>query len=218
MSKKTFNALIARGFDSETANHLTSAGHTLNTLKNLDEHGLRVLNISEELIRVILREPRPPIPVETLNKVLYNSRMTCCVCRDISQGIIIHHIHELSDSRSHAEDNLVVFDTEKNQVLDFIKISPNSKNKNDYVDSLSLAFYQDYLLSINRSNYELVVIDRNTLQHLVSVPLGGTGNGPRHICLHHDQAYISHSEYAGIISVDLHKLLELLPQPHSKMD
>lgn len=34
--------------------------------------------------------------------------MTCCVCRDRSQGIIVHHIDEFSDSRSHAEDNLVV--------------------------------------------------------------------------------------------------------------
>ena len=112
--------------------------------------------------------------------------------------------------------NIYIFDTEKKQIVDFIKASPNSKNKNDHVDSLSLAFYQDYLLSINRSNYELAVIDRNTLQHFVAVPLGGTGNGPRHIYVLDDQAYISHSEYAGIIHIDLPRLLKLIPQQDLK--
>lgn len=104
----TVNALIARGFDSETANRLKLAGYTLNSLKILDENELRSLNIREELIDKILREKRPPIPQETLNKVLFESRWTCCVCRNKKKGIIVHHIHEYSESRSHAEDNLVV--------------------------------------------------------------------------------------------------------------
>src|ERR671932_784582 len=103
MGTRTLNALMKRGFDSETAHRLEKAGYTVNSLKSLDEHKLRKLNITEELIQTILRESRPPIPSETLNKVLYENRMTCCVCRDRSQGIIVHHIHEFSDSRSHAE-------------------------------------------------------------------------------------------------------------------
>ncbi len=99
---------MARGFDSETANRLEQAGHTVNSLKTSDVNKLRSLNIREELIDIILREKRPPIPPETLNKILFESRMTCCVCRDRRQGIIVHHIHEYSDSHSHAEDNLVV--------------------------------------------------------------------------------------------------------------
>jgi len=108
MGKKTINALRKRGFDSETANRLEEAGHTVNSLKASDVNELRSLNIREELIDIILREKRPPIPPKTLSKVLIESKMTCCVCRDPSQGIIVHHIHEYSDSRSHAEDNLVV--------------------------------------------------------------------------------------------------------------
>lgn len=558
MGKRTYNALMARGFDSETANRLDSARHTINSLKLRSADELAALNISEKLIRTISVESRPPIPSEILNKVLYQSRMTCCVCRDKSQGIIVHHIHEYSDSRSHAEDNLVVlclnhhgeahtkralqlnltaarlralkkrwlesvkqfdvreaasadggysyqdmmqisaairhsistrenlntpkfsfkieelpdgrtsrvltkedsdkivweliqfpvsvggystqsvatndqliisnfgsncllfykfedkqftplnldsheagdlallserkrsrgspvirryppgdmiiagaklfvgqvfsefvvvidlrsreiikripvggegkfayshkhdrvyfasntanaffvidpttykfetvpypepslnagaafchpdsglaylglhrtskrdrsrrpgevpseansfisiydpskgkyvsqvelavngedklercwttsmmyassedllyigmlgsptniylFDTGKNQVSDFIRSPPNGRNKNDYADSLSLAFYKHYLFSVNRSNYELAVIDRITLQHLTSIPLGGTSNGPNHICVHEDRAYISHSEYDGLIAVNL---------------
>lgn len=108
MAQKTFNALTRRGFDSETANRLDQAGHTLNSLKTLKENALRLLNIREELIDIILREKRPPIPSKTMNKVLFESRYTCYVCRNKSRGIIVHHIHEYSDSRSHDEDNLVV--------------------------------------------------------------------------------------------------------------
>lgn len=99
---------MQRGCDSETANRLDQAGYTLNDLKTLKENELRSLNIREELIDIILGEKRPPIPSETMNKVLFESRYTCCVCRDRSGGIIVHHIHKYSESRSHAEDNLVV--------------------------------------------------------------------------------------------------------------
>ena len=108
MGKRTFDALLRRSFDSETANCLASAGYTLNSLKSFGESELRTLNIPEELLQSLLQESRPPIPPATLNKVLYESRMTCCVCRDRSQGIIVHHICEFSNSRSHAEENLVV--------------------------------------------------------------------------------------------------------------
>ena len=106
----TVNALMARGFDSETANRLKQAGYTLNSLKLLDENELRSLHIREELIDIILRKKRPPIPPETLKKVLYESGMTCCMCRykNQGQGVIVHHIEEYSVSRNHAEDNLVV--------------------------------------------------------------------------------------------------------------
>jgi len=110
MGQKTFNALMERGFDSETANRLEKAGYTLSSLKTLDENELGCLKIRPELIDKILREKRPPIPPETLNKVLYESGMTCCMCRyeNQGQGVIVHHIEEYSVSRNHAEDNLVV--------------------------------------------------------------------------------------------------------------
>lgn len=108
MSQRTLIALVRRGFDLETASRLASTGHTLKLLKSLDESALRALDISEDMVSAIFREPRPPIPLETLGKVLYESRMTCCVCRDRNRGVIVHHIHEFSDTRSHDESNLVV--------------------------------------------------------------------------------------------------------------
>jgi len=108
MGKNTVKALMRHGFDSETAKRLDQDRYTLNKLKRLDENKLRCLKIPEELIDRLLREKRPPIPSETLNKVLYESGMICCVCRDKNQGVIVHHIEEFRDSRSHAEDNLVI--------------------------------------------------------------------------------------------------------------
>src|SRR4028119_626105 len=108
MGLKTFNALMERGFDSETANRLEKAGYTLSSLTTLDDNKLIFLNISEELIDIIRDEKRPAIASETMNKLLLESRYTCCVCRDRSGGIIVHHIEKYSESHSHDEDNLVV--------------------------------------------------------------------------------------------------------------
>jgi hypothetical protein len=108
MNKRTFMALVTRGFDSDTAYRLTSENHTLQSLKSLNKTELRSLGISEELIQVILQEIRPPIPPKILNEILYESRWTCCICRDRKQGIIVHHIHEFRDSCSHEKKNLVV--------------------------------------------------------------------------------------------------------------
>lgn len=108
MGQPTLNALMERGFDSETANRLDKAGHTLSSLTILKEEELHDLNIKEEYIEIILRGKRPPIPSQTMNKLLFESGYTCCVCRHRSGGIIVHHIRKYSESRSHAEDNLVV--------------------------------------------------------------------------------------------------------------
>jgi hypothetical protein len=107
MGKNTRDALIARGFDSEIATNLDNGGYTLKSLKNMSVDDLRTLSIPEEQIQVILNESRPPIPLGTLIKVLQESCWTCCICRTGS-GVIVHHIDEYSNSRSHAEENLVV--------------------------------------------------------------------------------------------------------------
>ena len=58
MGQKTFNALMERGFDSETANRLEKAGYTLSSLTTLDDNKLIALSISEELIDIIRDERR----------------------------------------------------------------------------------------------------------------------------------------------------------------
>jgi len=108
MGEKTFNALMERGFDSETANCLEKAGYTLSSLTSLDDNELLSLNISEELIDIIRKGKRPPIPSETMNKLLFKSGWACFVCGKTSGGIIVHHIEKYSESHSHDEDNLIV--------------------------------------------------------------------------------------------------------------
>lgn len=108
MGQPTLNALMERGFDSETANRLEKGGYTLSSLTTLDEKTLSSLNISEELLDIIRKGKRPPIPSETMNKLLFESGWACCVCGKTSGGIIVHHIEKYSESHSHDEDNLVV--------------------------------------------------------------------------------------------------------------
>lgn len=104
----TVNALMQRGINSDLAKQLSLQGYTLGKLKLTSKEDLLKLNIPESIIDAIFKEARPPIPEETLRKLLYDSRYTCCICRDNSKSIIVHHIVPWEDSRSHDESNLVV--------------------------------------------------------------------------------------------------------------
>lgn len=104
----TEKALIARGFDSGLAARLRQAGQTLNKLKQGEDSALTSLGLSREQIRIVRQEPRPPIPQEDLAKVLFANRWVCCVCRDATRPIVVHHIREWALSRDHSTSNLAV--------------------------------------------------------------------------------------------------------------
>jgi hypothetical protein len=108
MSTTTFNALLARDIDSAKANQLISAGHNLTSLKKLKDDELKKLGLSGTTIEILQKESRPPIPTDTVIDLLYKARQTCCVCRDNTKSVIIHHINEWHESKDHSEDNLVV--------------------------------------------------------------------------------------------------------------
>lgn len=108
MSKRTENALLARGFDSYLASRLANSGITLTSLKSMNPDQLSGLGLSEHEITIINSEPRPPIPEKILLSVLYKNRRTCCVCRELGKSIIVHHITEWSISRDHSENNLSI--------------------------------------------------------------------------------------------------------------
>lgn len=103
----TERALIKRGFASALAKRLASAGHSVAKLTTLDDDKLAELGISSEQ-RKALRKGRPPIPDAVADGLLYRSKHTCCVCRDSSRGVVIHHMRPWAASRSHDEANLVV--------------------------------------------------------------------------------------------------------------
>lgn len=107
----TEKALMARGFDSETAARLRCAGQTLAKLKLSSENALSALGLNAEQIAAIYGGTRPAIPQEDLVKVLFANRWVCCVCRDPQRPIIVHHINEWSTSRDHSTPNLAVLCT-----------------------------------------------------------------------------------------------------------
>jgi len=107
MSVRTVNALVARGLDSATSHELVRRGYTLASLRQLSADQLKTLGLDQSQVAALSTPARPPIPEATLTSVLFRSRWTCCVCRDSTRGIIIHHIMEWSQCRSHEEDNLV---------------------------------------------------------------------------------------------------------------
>lgn len=108
MGKNTEKALLARGADSNTANTIAAKGHTLQSLKQLPVDELTKLGLTKDIAHAISSEPRPPIPDSTLHSLLIKSKRTCCVCRDPTKPIIIHHIEEWAVSKSHDESNLIV--------------------------------------------------------------------------------------------------------------
>ncbi|KQT25933.1 hypothetical protein ASG22_04340 [Chryseobacterium sp. Leaf405] len=108
MNNRSFNTLLSRGFDSNLAKQLLENGYNLTKLKNLDKDSLLKINIPEKIISNILKEDRPPIPTKTIVKLLYDSKRTCCICRNNNKSIIIHHIKEWHYRKDHSEENLVV--------------------------------------------------------------------------------------------------------------
>jgi hypothetical protein len=99
--------MLARGVPSDIADELARAGYTLNALRSKTVPQLVSLNIPEQVAGKILSE-RPPIPPATLMKLLFNNKWACCICRDHSQPVVVHHIDHWVDSRSHEASNLVV--------------------------------------------------------------------------------------------------------------
>lgn len=90
------------------------------------------------------------------------------------------------------------------EVLHDLRFQPNFRNKHfPWVDPLSQALYRDRLLSVNRNNRELVVLDKRTGRVEHSVYLGEAPNGPHSVVVNGDTAIISYPERQGLIFLDL---------------
>ena len=90
------------------------------------------------------------------------------------------------------------------QILDNFRFAPNDKNSIfRWVDPLSQTIYHDRLLSVNRNNRELAVLDKRNGHIQRSVYLGEAPNGPHSIVVVDDVAIISYPERGGLIFHDL---------------
>ncbi len=99
-------------------------------------------------------------------------------------------------------------DTNENIIKGNIAFKPNSSNTYfPWVNPNAQATYKKYLLTVNQSNHEMSVINRQTKQQVLSVFLGAAPNGPTDIAVVDDTAIISYPEKNGLIYVDLTEAL-----------
>ena len=90
------------------------------------------------------------------------------------------------------------------EILGNLRFSPNSRNKDfRWVDPLSQALYRNKLLSVNRNNRELVMLDKLTGRIEHSVYLGEAPNGPHSVAVFDDMAIISYPERGGLTFYNL---------------
>ncbi len=98
-------------------------------------------------------------------------------------------------------------DAEKNQIIGNIAFQPNEHNKYfSWVDPLAQALYKDLLLSVNRNNYELAVVNLQTGRQVKTIYLGEAPNGPRDIVVTDKEAIISYPEKNGLLFIELSHL------------
>lgn len=88
-----------------------------------------------------------------------------------------------------------------------IRFTPNpALTSFNWVDPLSQAIGNNYLLSVNRNNCELVILDRDTLELRHKVFLGSYPNGPSDVVLWDEFAIVSYPHRNGLIFVSLDTL------------
>src|SRR4051812_33936070 len=105
--KRSLAALIARGVDTKTAEHLVNDGYTLAKLQEMTERGLKDSGLTQVQREALRAGSRPPIPEATTIRTLYASRWRCCVCR-LEKPAILHHIKPWHESHDHSPENLAV--------------------------------------------------------------------------------------------------------------
>lgn len=95
-------------------------------------------------------------------------------------------------------------DTVTNQIIENMAFQPNEHNKHfTWVDPLAQVLHNDLLLSVNRNNYELAVINARTWKQVKTIYLGEAPNGPRDIIVTDKEAIISYPEKNGLMFIEL---------------
>lgn len=105
---RTEAALLLRGVDSAKAAELRASGWTLAKLQQESNDVLKGLGLEFHVVEALRSGSRPNIPLENLMQVLVAERFTCCVCRDPSLAIIVHHLHEWHETNDHSPANLAL--------------------------------------------------------------------------------------------------------------
>ncbi|KAB8151251.1 hypothetical protein EZY14_019360, partial [Kordia sp. TARA_039_SRF] len=172
---KTETALLARGFSSSQIRVLLSKKMTVAKLKTLSDEALKELTITDEQITNLRKESRPAIDNTIVNKLLFESKRTCCICRDAKKPIIIHHIEEWHISRDNSENNLVVLCLEHHDLAHTSKKLSMNLKPEQIRDAkqrwIAAVKKQDALTLIEKSSYEYARWDYINLQRFFELLL-----------------------------------------------
>jgi hypothetical protein len=99
---------------------------------------------------------------------------------------------------------LVSVDETGSRVLGTRRFEPNSHNPDfDWVDPIAQAIHGDHLLTINRNNRELVILNRRSLSSERSVYLGEAPNGPTHLEVFGNDAIVCYPGRGGLLFIPL---------------
>ena len=95
-------------------------------------------------------------------------------------------------------------DEETLEIVQNISFEPNKYNKYfTWVDPLSLALFKNSVISLNRNNRELVLVDKQSGEISRSIYLGEAPNGPRDVVVYGNEAIVSYPERHGLIFINL---------------
>jgi hypothetical protein len=99
---------------------------------------------------------------------------------------------------------ICVIDSIKNEIITDLRFEKNEHNKHfEWVDPLAVKVFGAYLLSLNRNNCELLVIDKKNYHIVKSYHLGFAMNGPRDMEVFDSEIFVSYPEKNGFVVLSL---------------
>jgi HNH endonuclease len=121
---------------------------------------MEALGLSATVIASLNQTGRPPIPPETVHRLLIKSRGTCCFCHEVGKNITVHHLAHYADSKDHSEGNLIVL---------CLNCHGEAHTKRDLGKNLTA----DILLAMKQDwEQKVAEADSRALMRLFSVPGG----------------------------------------------
>lgn len=95
---------------------------------------------------------------------------------------------------------ICVIDAGSNQITGNIRFSQSEHNKHfQWVDPLSVKTVGNYIISVNRNNDELAIVDGDNFSLVSTLYLGSAPNGPRDVVVFNNEAIVSYPERNGLI-------------------
>ena len=147
----TEKALLKRGLDSQKSKEIIKNGYTLKTLATLSVDKKEALGLSEDDNQMIFINKRSKIPDYIVKNLLFKCKSTCCICRDSSKSIIIHHIEEWNVSKDNSESNLVVLCIE-----DHDKVHTKKELSHNFTSEEIKSFKHQWEEEVNRLDGEVI--------------------------------------------------------------